>query len=476
MPTELEKRISNFNYYYRVKLSVDRLENTLQKKLKYYDNVLINKKDNNPELKKYLSGLTRTLAECIKAKIKINDGADYHGGINLLSFIRDYEGMMKARKEETEYDRERRPYEGADYDKLVKYVVNSTREYDQALCWIWAEDVVNDKLSIKDLQAVTDSAIADLDKVKAGEFTDREWSKLANVYWAMKAMEMVRQQRGVFFRIFSFRINRREKEYFNQLVAAKDRYIAKGFPVAELQKVAYVSVMKESYEEVEKGLQAQKKGNEIKIEKAEKLRNLPKVVDMIQPLTQDTTLKNKVVDEIVAKLPTCRWEKSLQKMMVASTMIAALIKTVQEANQAFDEDVAQGRNPQILMEHNVKMVFQKAYLFTDSLGYTEQDKHKKILAAQVMTDVIMKNFSPVVMDGEVYAKFSDGYMLNDRKAFEEVTELNSNEEYFLTAKKNYEELKREEIKMPELNPIANENVVEPVEQSSNVKEPIIVKK
>jgi multidrug efflux pump subunit AcrA (membrane-fusion protein) len=93
------------------------------------------------------------------------------------------------------------------------------------------------------------------------------------------------------------------------------------------------------------------------------------------------------------------------------------------------------------MEHNVKMVFQKAYLFTGSLGYTEQDQHKKILAAQVMTDVIMQNFSPVVMDGKAYAKFSDGYMLNDRKAFEEVTELNSNEEYFLTAKKNYEAAK-----------------------------------
>ena len=109
---------------------------------------------------------------------------------------------MKARKEEADYDRERLPYEGADYKNLVEYAVGSTKDFDQALCWIWAEDVVNGKLSIQELKAVTDRAIADLDRLTSNDkFGDNEYSKFANVYWAMKSMEMVRQQRFFFLKI-----------------------------------------------------------------------------------------------------------------------------------------------------------------------------------------------------------------------------------------------------------------------------------
>lgn len=475
--TELEKRIKNFNVSYGTKLTVDRLDNALQKKSEYIDKLFLDKKNKNAEWKNYVAGLIQTLDESIKSKIKINNQADYDvSNINLVSFIQEYEAIMQERKDETEYGKDRTPYAGESYKGLVQYLVDSTKEYDQALCWIWAEDVVNEKLSINDMKAVTDRAIADLDGLNAeDEFGEQERDKLANVYWSMKAMEMVRQQRGIFFKIFSFRINGREKEYFNQLVAAKDRFIAKGFPVAELQKVAYKSVMKDFYEDVEKGFKSQQQVQDNKQQKSEKLLNLPKMVESIQPFTQDVMLKDKAVEEIVKNLPQCRWEKQLQKTMLNATIMGALIKTAQETNKAFDEGVARGENPHDLMIYQVKTVFQEAFLFTGSLGYMDMNPEKKILAAQVMTDVIMKHYSPVVIDNKSYAEFAQGYMFKDLDAFKEVTGLDSNSGYFEDAKKSYNELQREAIHSPELNPIINEPVVAPVEPVSSINNPSIIK-
>jgi hypothetical protein len=391
-----------------------------------------------------------------------------------VSFIQEYEAIMQARKEETEYGKDRTPYVGENYKGLVQYLVDSTKEYDQALCWIWAEDVVKEKLSINDMKAVTDRAIADLDALKAeDEFGDVERDKLANVYWAMKAMEMVRQQRGIFFKIFSFRINGREKEYFNQLVAAKDRFIAKGFPVAEVQKVAYKSVMKEFYEDVEKGFKAQQQVRDNQKQNSEKARNLPKMAESMQPFTQDVTLKDRAVGEIVAKLPQCRWEKELQKTMLAATMMEPLIKKVQEGNEVFDEEAPLGKNPRHLMIYTVKMVFQEAMMFTASLGYLYTKT--QLIAAQVITDEIMKNYSPVALDGKKYAEFAEGYMFEDSDALEEIFDVEENEPYYYEAKKEYNAMKSEKIQVPEVNVIANEPVSGPVQQVAIVQEPIINK-
>jgi hypothetical protein len=394
--------------------------------------------------------------------------------MSILSFIREYEAIVKARKEETEYEAQRLPYEGADYKKLVKYVVESTKQFDQSLCWNWAESVLNQSLSITDMKAVTNRAIADLDNLGGVEdFGDEEKNKLINVYLAMRAMEMVRQQRGFFFKIFSFRINRREKEYFNQLVAAKDRFIARGFPVAELRQEVYVSIMKPVYEDVEKRLASQERAKEEEKERQEKLRNLPKVVDALKPRMQDPALKSSVVDAIMKKLPNCRWEKELQKTMLAATMMEPLIKKVQEGNEVFDEEAPLGKNPRHLMIYTVKMVFQEAMMFTASLGYLYTKT--QLIAAQVITDEIMKNYSPVALDGKKYAEFAEGYMFEDLDAIEEIFDVEENEPYYYEAKREYNAMKSEKIQVPEGNVIANEPVVEPVQQETILQEPIINK-
>lgn len=475
MPTILENKIAEFNSRYGTKLTVAKLDNSAQRKLKNVDNIFSGRKTQNSPLKNYLSLLVQTLADAIREKLQINDNADYDASrVDILAFINAFESIMKARQEETEYDRKREAYEGADYKKLVKYVVDSTKEFDQALCWNWAEDVVNDKLSYEDLKAVTDRAIASLDNLPNGaEFGDNELRKLANVYWAMKAMEMVRQQRGFFFAIFSFRINRREKAYFNQLVEAKNRYQSKGYPVGELQSQGYVSVMKESYEDVEKGLVAQEEYKKIEKRRAEEIRNIPKVVDMATPRLQDPAFKEKISQEIVQQLPKCRFDKPTQKAMMDAMLMNNVLNAVNNANKEFDEGVAQGESVQDLMAYSVKVVFQAAYLYTASLGYMEI--YKQLAAAQVITDVIMKNYSAVLLDEKKYEYYTDGYMFKNSLECEELLDLSNYTDQIDKGRTLYQDTKREAVEIVNLDNRAQEQIVPPVENVPKVRVPVVNK-
>ena len=452
MASTLEREIINFNNRYGTKLTMAQLDHPPQKRLDNVSALFSAPTAKRSPMNNYVALLINTFSDAVKAKIKIDENANYDvsSTINIISFIERFESIMKLRQEETEYDRERKAYEGANYKNLVKYVIDSTKDLNQALCWTWAEDVVNEKMSYKDLKAVTDGAITALDALPQGaELSVENEAQLVNVYLAMKAMEMVRQQRGFFFAIFSFRINRREKEYFNQLVAAKNRYQAKGYPMAELQQMAYQPVMKECYENAEKSLVEQKKQAQQEKKRKEVLRNMPKAVDVARPRLQDGQLKERVCQEILQKLPKCRFDHATQKAMMDAMLMNLLLNTVNEGNQDFDRGVAEDGNLHEFMVNGAREVFITAYNYASSLGY--MDMPKGLAAAQIITDVIMKNYSPMLIDEQKYAQFGEGYFLNNQLDLEEVMDVMDTQDQFDKALDMYRDLKREAVPIPELN-------------------------
>ena len=452
MSSTLEREIINFNNRYGTKLTVAQLDHPPQKRLDNVSTLFSAPTAKRSPMNNYVALLINTFSDAVKAKIKIDENANYDvaSTIDLIAFIERFESIMKLRQEETEYDRERKAYEGANYKKLVKYVMDSTKDLNQAICWTWAEDVVKDEMSYKDSKAITDGAIAALDALPQGaEFGADNEAQLVNVYFAMKAMEMVRQQRGFFFAIFSFRINRREKEYFNQLVAAKNRYQAKGYPIAELQQMAYQPVMKECYEKAEKNLVAQKDYAQQEKTRKEALRNMPKAVDVARPRLQDDQFKEKVCQEILQKLPKCRFDHATQKAMMDAMLMNLLLNTVNEGNQDFDRAVAEDGNLHEVMLNGAREVFITAYSYVSTLGY--MDMSKGLAAAQIITDVIMKNYSPILIDEQKYAQFGEGYFLNHELDLEEVMDVMDIQDQFDKALNIYRDLKREAVPIPDLN-------------------------
>jgi hypothetical protein len=156
--------------------------------------------------------------------------------------------------------------------------------------------------------------------------------------------------------------------------------------------------------------------------------------------------KAQLTDSIVKSLPKCTMGSNSQKTILNSTVTNALINEAKSANKIFDAGILGGENPQKQMAANVKLVFAKAFSLVDSLGYTSPED--QLLAAQKITDVVMKKASPAALKPEEYAKFTNGYVLNNPEEFSEITGMNGEEPAFARAKAEYE---KESIQIEEVN-------------------------
>jgi hypothetical protein len=143
--------------------------------------------------------------------------------------------------------------------------------------------------------------------------------------------------------------------------------------------------------------------------------------------------------------------------------IQPLMDEAQKANREFDEMVASNFDKNKLMASTVHKIFKKAYSFTDMLGY--YDMGDKLIAAQAMTDVLMKNLSPATLEPETYESFVNGYVFNNPGKFEDVTQMDGTEPVFMDAKKTYEEMNREVVQINDLSNQPEGKIVPPIQQA-----------
>ena len=143
------------------------------------------------------------------------------------------------------------------------------------------------------------------------------------------------------------------------------------------------------------------------------------------------------------------------------------MQQAQKANETFDELVSSGRNKQEQMVDYVRSVFEKSFSLTQTLGYNEVKD--QLVVAQIMTDVVLKNISPVALDPEL-SEFANGYALNNSRKFESVAQMDGIENAFNNAKKEYDDLNRENIKIEGFDDNDKKVVVQPIDNSGKQKE------
>ena len=132
--------------------------------------------------------------------------------------------------------------------------------------------------------------------------------------------------------------------------------------------------------------------------------------------------------------------------------------------------MAFGQNPEKAIVNNVRAVFNNAYKLTEALGYF--DPKDQLLAAQAITDVMMKNVSPATLEPEKYTQFANGYALNNPSSVESVTNMDGTENAFVEAKNAYDEMNRVALNIEEANVNVKADVVKPVENVEKINPPI----
>jgi hypothetical protein len=203
-------------------------------------------------------------------------------------------------------------------------------------------------------------------------------------------------------------------------------------------------------------------------EKEQRRREISNVHEKLQPTVLDPVEQEKIINEIVEELPRCRWEKPLQKIMLTGVYFKLLMRDAQQANEKFDYAVANGKPPELQMVENVKAVFRRVYENISSFGYT--NNVAALVAAQTMTDVLMRRLSPAAFDEKKYAEFTNGYVLKHAAEFAEITGMDGTEPAFAAAKGKYAALQRKHIQVNEVNVIPENNIIaEPVENLPKVE-------
>lgn len=476
----LEQKIGKFNAKYDVKLDPHAIEEEARIDA-VFEEYRFDKKDKQvTQATTYWKALTKTLTDSLNAKTKINKNADYDlSDLNIVSFIREFEDIMQQSNKQSKTPRERKPFEGMNFDKMIEKIKAGTSAYDKPLYSIWANKVVDNKISYEDLKKVTDESVQNIEKAEKNKYSTVSREDLSNVVYAHEAMFRVCQSRGFWWKVFHLYQNYVENKYLESLSMRVSQYIEKNYPINDISDTMPDSMMKKVYTNTEYTIRYERdKKIKEKIEKSqkqeeEKRREISAVAETLQKSIDDNSFKGKITDEIVKSLPKCKWSKNIQKNLVSSIATNALIQEAQGANKLFDLSVADGVNPETRMEYNVAAVFRKAYGLTEALGYIEIKD--QLLAAQVITDVLIKNVSPAALEPEKYTKFANGYALNKPALIEDVTGMDGTEFAFKEAQKAYADMNREKVEILALNTVANKDVVAPVDKETNISAPTIHK-
>jgi hypothetical protein len=242
--TSLETKIKLFNTRYNVNFDPHAIAEEARID-DVFDGFRFDQQD--PKVKQasnYLKNLFETLTDSLNARTQINARGDYDlSDINIVNFVRDYEEIMAQRNAESKEPKERKPYEGMNFEKLIEKTTAKTKEYDKTLYSIWANKVVDGKISFKTLKKITDESIRNIERQeRENKPVSRE--DLTNIVLAYEAMFRVSQSRGFFWKLFNFF---REDRYLDSLSNKRMEYVNKNYPVQDILDKTPDSVMKETY-------------------------------------------------------------------------------------------------------------------------------------------------------------------------------------------------------------------------------------
>ena len=477
--SNLERKIAEFNAQHNATLTQAMLD-TPPKKLKGLDlHSFYKKKRHVQRAILYHRRVAAVLMETLKNGVKINETCYYTlPELNISKFLDDFEETMKLRQEELEYDRKRKPYEGIPQEKLLNHLVDLTKRYDRKLSDVWADSVIEGSMTVKEMKRITDrmyTEFRDAQDPKNLEFDQRK--KLGCCITALYAMQALREKRDFWFKIRHPFLNSDEKAYLLQLERRYTELVMHEFPVLEAKNEFDKSLMTNVYKTVElvrnrKNIdESEEQMQENMQEQEQRRREISNVYEKLQPTVLDPVEQEKIIDEIVEELPRCRWEKPLQKNMLTGVYFKLFMRDAQQANEKFDYAVANGKPPELQMVENVKAVFRRVYENISSFGYT--NNVAALVAAQMMTDVMMRRLSPAAFDEKKYAEFTNGYVLKHAAEFEEITGMDGTEPAFAAAKGKYAELQRKHIQVDEVNIIANDKVVAPVQNQPSQEAKVI---
>jgi hypothetical protein len=483
MPT-LKEKINQFFDTYHAILDFEELELRSNQFLNL-DGFLLDKEATDKKALAYLRGLALTYVQALDNTAKMRlDGTYDFTSLDILQFVRDFEALMQAKHEDSKALEARTPYGGASFTKAVNRIIEETTEtYNKPLQEIWAKNVREGKYTVYEMKAVAEASIQALQNVSAREIGYEESKHLLNVLRSKAAMEKIRENRGRFWRMRHPIDNYREKKFLRTLKDTVKEYERRKYPMElvmgtnnkpimesafagvknykQRQKMKNAGIPKSQSQEVKQGVSQEVnvvENNNVIVESKPKA---PIISDVGERMKSMTMNESELALKLVETFPKGTIYKGAILKTMTNGIAERLLMEVQTANNKYDLEIMNGKEQRLAMIDHVKHVFKTAFEVSQMLYGFEKDKYAlRLFAAQKITDIVMKDYSPVYFEQEKLAEFANCYPLNHLSHCADSVDMLRTDPVFKEAKDLYDN-EREEVSVL-INDVDNE-LVKPIE-------------
>ena len=385
----------------------------------------------------FLRWANKTLSICFDKKLGMREGAQYSlRGFNVAAFLTDFENLIEARYHawfDDENHPEREVYDGVDPDVLIHNFQIRQERMNRSLPDLWKDRIKTGAMKIENMRTLTDNEVNALTSGKAGLANVN--SKLTNVIAAQESMRRVRRSRGFFWRIFNFRKNRREREYYEHLVeqvnALRDHYDVERIRGTLENSVFEREILTEPAILTVSNAQPQSQrinanpisqngllipnnpidNNNARLE-GENINGINGSQSASEILNAKLNMqfRKNLAHEIVGVLPG-KVNNNLMAFAIEANM-EGIVECLRDGCDEYEKQIEEGVSQREAIETYVLRIFEKGYEIADqSLNY--KSLTDIIVAAQRITDKIVEGVLPCLFDKESLNEFTNGYVVKN---------------------------------------------------------------
>ena len=386
---------------------------TVQEKFSYIDEFIMNSPTGRGAAGLFTALAAKTMSLYFENATKLNENGKYMSSFNLNDFLKDFDDLAQAKYEselEEGQDPKRPKFAGANSKQLSKALAKDYGKTNKTLPTLWFERLDSKKMSVDQIQGITNNAIDNL----FAEYADKNemQGQLVNVVAAHEAMRQLRESRsgffGFFWKIFHRDLNAQEEEYMNSLTDA----------VSELKKNGY-DVDKVRYELTGKTVMGKSVKVEAKAKKAETAKTGPKKTKKtavkIGPTAERAEIRitdgyhaRELAGDLYSELPHNGQNDGIAKYFLASVYIKNVLEKVSELNKNFDKEIANGKDPKKAFEAVVRGTFRKCLIY--SKMYERNNKENILPGATIMAKGIVNTFTAAAFYPEDFGSLVDDYV------------------------------------------------------------------
>ena len=438
-----QELVTKFQSDYNIQFDLDSLVHS-SRVYNYLEDYLL-ETNSGTEAGVYKTVLSELLRDHIENKISISAGkTDYDASqLDLVKFVKEYEAMMAARNEQSEQkNAKRKEYEGL-RDTILVTAMGVLEAYDKPLTDIWADKVLNGKISFEEFSAFADGENQYVNENYSEAAHDALKSRADNVFLAAKAMEKIWEGRSIFWIIRHPVMAVRDYTYKKTLSDyAQNLFTQKDYTYPASNVYSYTSMVGPVFDKMKNDADAKRIAKEQRAEKkAERQKNMsvqkeedPKItIDMLlqkkaktwkdsDELRRSESVKEAFKDGIANILGKCTDENA--KITLADnayTTMAHIADTFwDQFNTATDD-----KKKETMVQERANSEFERAYKIIETAP--GMSTAEKLVAAQKITNLILVTVTPVASDDK-YAPYADSYFLKNATAetIQNLTGVNEN--------------------------------------------------